>query len=110
MNLLSNLNRKDSSRLSKLKRNFINDRAREYWNKLPVDVKNSTSVISFKNNLEHFRVCCIESGVYDGHYWEVSRLVLDRVESGSYLENKESHNTYLRSNPFVAKKKFINLN
>ena len=37
MNLLSNLNRKDSSRLSKLKRNFINDRAREYWNKLPVE-------------------------------------------------------------------------
>ena len=39
----------------------------------------------------------------------LSDEVLNRIEAGSYLENKIRHNEFLKDNPFVAKKKFINL-
>ena len=41
--------------------------------------------------------------------WELSNEVLDRIEGNNYIENKKVHNEYLKLNPFVAKKKFINL-
>ena len=44
-----------------------------------------------------------------GNYWEISDEVLNRIEAGSYLENKMRHNEYLKDNPLAAKKKFINL-
>ena len=34
---------------------------------------------------------------------------LDRIEGNKYIEIKKVHNEYLKLNPFVAKKKFINL-
>ena len=49
-------------------------------------------------------------GICDsGNFWELSNEVLNRIESGNYLENKLKHNIYLKENPFVAKKKFINI-
>ena len=36
--------------------------------------------------------------------------VLKRIEGNDYIENKEKHNEYLKLHPFVAKKKFININ
>ena len=39
-----------------------------------------------------------------------SSEVLSRIECGEYLQNKEKHNSYLKLNKFVAKKRFINLN
>ena len=44
-----------------------------------------------------------------GHYWEVSYQVLDKIEGGDYLSNKMEHNEYLRLNPYVARKKGVNL-
>ena len=44
-----------------------------------------------------------------GNYWETSDDVLNRIEGGSYLENKMRHNEFLQENPFAAKRKFINL-
>ena len=44
-----------------------------------------------------------------GNFWEISDEVLNRIEGVSYLENKLKHNTYLKDNPIVAKKKFINI-
>ena len=35
--------------------------------------------------------------------------VLNRIESNNYIENKKVHNEYLKLNPFVARKKLINL-
>ena len=35
--------------------------------------------------------------------------VLNRIEAGSYLENKMRHNGCLKDNPLAARKKFINL-
>ena len=45
----------------------------------------------------------------ESYFWDVSRRVLDKIEGESYVESKAKHNEYLMLNPYVAKKKFINL-
>ena len=110
LNLLSNLNTNDTGKFRSLKRNFINDRIKDYWNKLPIEVKTATSVNSFKSSLENFKRRCISLGnMEQGHYWEASTMILDKIEGSDYLSNKDSHNLYLKANPFVAKKKCINI-
>jgi hypothetical protein len=108
-NLTSSVNICDSNRVRKIKRNFINDRVKNYWNKLPIEIRNCTSVDNFKSSLGSFRSKLVSTGNVSGQFWEVSYQVLDKIESDSYLINKESHNNYLRSNPFVAKRKGINI-
>ena len=44
-----------------------------------------------------------------GNFWEISDEVLNKIEGVNYLENKLKHNKYLKDNPIVAKKKFINI-
>ena len=44
-----------------------------------------------------------------GNFWEISDEVLNRIEGVNYLENKLKHNTYLKDNPIVAQRKFINI-
>ena len=44
-----------------------------------------------------------------GNFWEISDEVLNRIEGVNYLENKLKHNRYLKDNPIVARKKFINI-
>ena len=79
------------------------------WNKLPSDVKNSQS-LNILSNLESFRNETRALGISGcGNYWEISDEALNRIEAGSYLENKIRHNEFLIDNPFVAKKKFIYL-
>ena len=80
------------------------------WNKLPIEVKTSSSINVFKSILEIFKcktkslgICC------SGNFWEISDEVLQRIEGANYLENKLKHNSYLKENPFVAKKRFINI-
>ena len=68
------------------------------------------SIDSFKFMLEGYKLRHINGNVIDtGHLWELSNEVLDRIEGYIYIENKKVHNEYLNLNPFVAKKKFINL-
>ena len=95
-----------------IKRNFINERALSYWNKLPINVKTATSVDKFKGQLQQFKinVKCGNVSVQDGNFWEVSDEVLSRIEGENYLANKLEHNKYLSSHRFVAMKKSINLN
>ena len=110
LNILSSINVNDSSSICKLKRNYINERVRNFWNKLPSYVKNSQSVNCFKSNLDNFKYVCLNLGGREqGHFWELSFEVLNRIESNNYLLKKESHNEYLKLNPYVAKKKFINI-
>ena len=48
-NLVSSLNSYDNSaKFRRLKRNFISHRAISYWNKLPIEIKNATSIDLFK--------------------------------------------------------------
>ena len=81
-----------------------------YWNKLPSDVKNCSTVLSFKVRLEGFKKEMIsKNSVNDFYFWNVSNEVLGKIEGPSYLSNKETHNEYLWFHPFVAKKRFVNL-
>ena len=102
-----NLGSTNSKEIDKLRSMFLPERIKNYWNNLPMYCKNSVDVNSFKINLDRFKKECIHSD--DNNYWEVSNLILDKLEgNASYIDRKESHNAYLLDNPFIAKKKGIN--
>ena len=110
VNLICKPGKSKSSKFNRIKRNFINERVMLFWNKLPIEVKNAPTLNSFKANLELFKSKTKAFGIYgSGNFWELSDEVLNRIESGNYLENKLRHNSFLQDNPFVAKKKFINI-
>ena len=90
----------------KLNKLFKPERIRNYWNNLPVSVRNSRDINEFKSNLEIFKTNCNSS--HDNNYWEVSNLIIEKIEGSNYLANKEKFNRYLLENPFVARKKGIN--
>ena len=111
LNIISKSNGSGSAKLKTLKRNFINERVKSFWNQLPSAVKNSLSLNCFKSGLEDFKNKCVSLGLSgNGNFWELSGEVLKRIEGNDYIENKEKHNEYLKLHPFVAKKKFININ
>ena len=60
----------------------------------------------FKSNLESFKQGCID--INEDNFWDVSRVLLDKIEGPSYIYSKDRHNEYLRIDPFVAKKRCIN--
>ena len=93
--------------VKKLRSNFIPERVKLYWNGLPAYVKNSVSVNLFKANLESFKKECVN--VSESNFWEVSRILLEKIEGPSYLSCKIKHNEYLVKNPYVAKKRNINV-
>ena len=111
MNLISTFNNYDgSAKFWKLKRNFIDERVVSFWNKLSTDIKMAQSIDSFKFMLEGYKLGHLNGYVIDTvNFWELSNEVLDRIEGNNYIENKKVHNYYLKLNPFVAKKQFINL-
>jgi len=80
------------------------------WNKLPIEVKSSSSLNVFKSNLEIFKSKTKALGdSCPGNFWQISDEVLNRIEGVNYLENKIRHNSFLKDNPIVAKKKFVNI-
>ena len=91
-----------------MQNSFLSERVINYWNKLPPYVRTSTSVAEFKINLEDFKMKNIK--VKDsGNFWEVSDEVLCKIEGKSYVQNKDKQNEFLKRNPYVAKKKGINI-
>ena len=67
------------------------------------------SVDNFKVRLEDFKRKECDLHVDRGNFWEVSDIVLSKIEGPSYISNKAKHNEYLKRNPYAAKKRFINL-
>ena len=45
----------------------------------------------------------------DSNFWDVSRVLLEKIEGQSYLNDKKKHNQYLKENPYVAKYRGINI-
>ena len=88
-------------------KNFLSERVISFWNKLPSFVRNSVSVIDFKINLEEFKKT--NNSVDTGNFWEVSNIVLAKIEGINYLEKKKQQVQYLYKNPCVAKRKGINI-
>jgi len=111
LNLVStNRCSKSVTKVKNLQSSFLPERVIPYWNKLPSDVKNCSTVLSFKVRLEGFKKEMIsKNSVNDFYFWNVSNEVLGKIEGPSYLSNKETHNEYLWFHPFVAKKRFVNL-
>ena len=111
LNLVARSIKNGTAKVKSLQRNFLPERIIKVWNKLPYDVRSSTTVKDFKVNLEKFKQEFIEDvgSENDGYFWRVSTIVLSKIESDGYLENKRKHNDYLKNNPFVAKKLFINI-
>ena len=84
---------------------LLNERVREYWNKLPNDIKVAPSINSFRNRLESYKLDCISSAnERPGNFWELPDVVLSRIEGAKYAYNKSSHNEFLKRNPYVAKR------
>jgi hypothetical protein len=97
-----------STKLQNLQRSFLTERVIVAWNKLPVYVKNADSVLVFKIRLEQYKKDNLSEA--SGNFWEASNEVLARIETLNYFDNKDQHNVYLWFNPFVARKRFININ
>ena len=109
--IISKSSKSLNSKIDSVKRNFIDERVKSFWNMLPCEVKNASSLNCIKYELETFKKKCSKYGESSkGHFWELSCEVLNRIERNGYVENKNLHNEYLKKNPFVAKAKFINLN
>ena len=68
------------------------------------------NINSFNNQLESYKLDCISSvNEHLGNFWELSDAVLSCIEGANYADNKSSHNEFLKGNPYVAKRKFINM-
>ena len=112
MNLKSNFsnNFSISSKVNKLKRNFLTERVIKYWNKLPIEVKDSDTVNMFKSRLQFFKNDCLSKHLSsESYFWHVSSLVIDKIETPSYLDNRAKHIEYISDKPYLAKKHCINL-
>ena len=93
--------------IRKISNSYISQRVISFWNKLPTFVRNSGSVTEFKRNLEVFKNNCEE--VDSGNFWEVSLMVINKIEGVNYVKNKEQQVKYLHDNPGVARRKGINI-
>ena len=109
-NSVSKSGQSSETKVKNLKRHYISERAKCYWNMLPNNVKNASSLNIFKNALDNYKNDCLSSGFYRaGNYSDLSYEVLNCIEDNSYLDNKQLFNEYLKDNPFVAQKKFIDI-
>ena len=108
-NIISKLKLSCNNRkISNLRSSFLPDRIKNYWNRLPKFVKLSKTVNEFKSQLDIFKNNSTSN--HPHNYWEVSNLILDKIEGKNcYLSNKSKFNRYLNDNPYVAKKKGINI-
>ena len=96
---------------SRSRQDFLSERVINYWNNLPNHVKLSTSVDSFKCSLEAYKSANIDNRFQPSTncFWEVSEHVLSRIETPAALAGRSALVDYWSENPWVAKKKGINL-
>ena len=99
--------------LSYGRKDFLGERVVNYWNNLPSSVRLSSSVDMFKCNLEayNYKLSSIDNRVQASTncYWEVSEHVLSRIETPSALAGRSALCEYWSENPWVARKKGVNL-
>ena len=82
--------------------NTFQIRVAKYWNKIPDSVKMAETVCDFKTRLEAYKQLNIDR---TGNYWELSNSVFDRINDSG----REQHVDFLMENPYIAKRKGINL-
>ena len=95
LNLLSKFCPSSNAKCNTIKRNCLNDRVREHWNKLPNNIKMAPNLNSFKNRLETYKYkldCISSANEHLGNFWELSDAVLSHIEGANYTDNISSHN------------------
>jgi len=98
--------------VSNFRKKFFSERVIQYWNVLPNFVKLSSSVNNFKANLSVHKSQQLKnehSGNSVGNFWEVSERILQRIESSSAIAGRAAFCEYLNDNPWVAKRKGMNI-
>ena len=95
VNLLSKPGDQHKFRYSFFSRRIIN-----YWNRLPVNVKDSTSVENLKNNLSKFKRLNINE---KSQYWELSYEIYNRIDN-----NRANYVSFVQNNPDFARSRKIN--
>ena len=101
-------------KVSNARKDFFGERVVKYWNVLPNYVKLSLNVDSFKANMELYKQTSL-SDTYNvgdiglGNFWEVSDHVLNRIEPPSSVLGRPAFCEYMMENPWVAKRRGINL-
>ena len=85
----------------------LSNRVANYWNKIPAEVKEASSVDAFKARLEQYKVSAMASGESSrGHFWELSEILISKINNC----NHDSYAEYMSANPSLAKFKGINTN
>ena len=87
------------------RKEFFSERVRGYWNTLPRYVKASSSVAHFKSNLELHKK---NTQMVGNNYWDVSTVVLDKIDGSVTTESRQKQAKYLLENPWTAKSIGVN--
>ena len=74
----------------------------KYWNKLPDIAKSAKDVTDFKKRLETFKSI---NFFKPGNYWESSDKIFDSIND----ENRQSFAEFMIENPYIAKRKYVNV-
>ena len=87
---------------------ILSNRVANYWNKIPAEVKEASSVDAFKARLEQYKAKTIASGAPScGHYWELSDMLISKINDSA---NHDSYANYMSANPSFARFKGVNVN
>lgn len=95
-----------TSKITVNKRDFFAQRTLKYWNKLPNKVRNSSSINSFKNNLDNFRIEGLRKDL-SGHYWELSDDIISIIDGNA--QSRLNYTNYMKAHPYYAKYKRVNI-
>ena len=78
LNLVAGSVKNGTAKVKSLQWNFLPERIIKVWNKLPYDVRSSTTVQEFKVNQENFKQEFIEDvgSENEGYFWRVSTIVI----------------------------------
>ena len=72
---------------------FFNNRVIKYWNQLPLNVRHSSSINTFKAGIEHLKLSKPDS---PNGFWQLSEHIFNRIS------DKSEHVKYLLANRDVA--------
>ena len=84
------------------KHSFFARRTINYWNKLPSNVMEATSIDCFKNRLEKFKK---DHHHQPGNFWELSNEIFNRISNVS----RNDYVDFMRNNPEIARARKINI-
>ena len=85
-NIISKINNSVAREISKIRKSFLPERIRNYWNNLPLYVEMSENVLDFKINLEKFNSQSVNSSF--NNFWEVSNMIIDKNRRESKISRK----------------------